>query len=207
MIETDRRPVIEGIRFTVAERAFPYALAQEVRREQNNICQGIDDRNGLSLCVFQVAGINGRFQPASRQLGFNIDISHYSHNKNSDIYYSKEGVRCQCLACHMLYTQSIGHFSSVKKINKRYVYHSEAINPLNREKFKQLDVSLRYPKDALDALTESLFKYGVRWEHGRDVVVPDPWLGPGNVDQIYEIARRVYAPSKDTAYLWESGLR
>jgi len=205
-VAAPKRTDLDSINFVVAPREYPWKLKKEVREEQNNTCQGIDDRDGyLPLCVFSIIGIGGKHIPASGGMGFEIDVSHYSHLK-TDFYFTKEAVRCQCKACHALYTQELGHFSSLGKINKHDVYASNA-RSLNAKDKLGLDLTLRKPRMVLEALTQKLYEGGVVWEYGKDVVFTKGWNGVGTPDQINDIARRLYAPTRADKLNWDQEIK
>jgi len=195
--------------FVVADRAFPPNVAKEVRRRDKNTCQGIDDWNGLDICAMQIIGIGGKLIPASIATGFEIDLSHRDHNRNKQVYFSAEGVRCQCKFCHKLFSEGIGHFSSAKKIGQKFVYLAEARDFRSRDRFGNIDITLRYPKDVADALAETLAKYGVEWIYDDKQMrcfprIPDNWIGPGTREQIVDISHRLYVPKPIDIAFWAS---
>ena len=185
--------------FVVSERGIHPDVLKEVMTRDNSTCRGVDDKNDLAICVFEIIGIGGERKPASVALGFSIDRSHYSHNQNSNIYFSAEGMRCQCKWCHLAYSNGIGHFSSARKVAKHPTYSDQARGWKNRDKYNAIDTSLVYPKDVTNALGQVLVNYGVVWEYndreGRLFpVVPENWMGPATRDQIVDLTHRIYVP-------------
>lgn len=91
--------------------SFSKEVSEIILLRDNYTCQGID--RAYPACVWEIIlGI-----PANRDEGLYTETSHWTHKKDSR-YNSPERGRCQCLACHYLYSRKLGRYDDARLINE-----------------------------------------------------------------------------------------